>query len=151
MAFDTRNLLHYFRLMPDGRFLFGMRGGLRSSPDAEACARQKVHHDFKAMFPAWAQVEVTHAWSGMVCLARNLLPYVGPVPDQPGVFAGLCYHGNGVAMGSFSGACLADLILHQHAQNLPKTMQQPLGRFPFGQARRLLLPPVYAGYMVADI
>src|SRR5690606_25782292 len=27
MCFDTRNLLHYFRLLPDGRFLFGGRGG----------------------------------------------------------------------------------------------------------------------------
>ena len=28
MAYDTRKLLHYFRLLPDRRFLFGMRGGL---------------------------------------------------------------------------------------------------------------------------
>jgi glycine/D-amino acid oxidase-like deaminating enzyme len=151
MAFDTRNLLHYFRLMPDGRFLFGMRGGLRSSARAEMQSRRKVHHDFKKMFPAWADVEVTNSWSGMVCVARDLLPFVGPVPDQPGVFAGLCYHGNGVAMGSFSGACLADLVLHQHAKDLPKAIQHPLSAFPFGRARRLLMPPVYAGYALADL
>lgn len=28
MAYDTRDLLQYFRLLPDQRFLFGMRGGL---------------------------------------------------------------------------------------------------------------------------
>lgn len=151
MAFDTRNLLHYFRLMPDGRFLFGMRGGLRSSANSELQSRRKVHQDFKKMFPAWAQVEITNSWSGMVCVARDLLPFVGPVPDQPGVFAGLCYHGNGVAMGSFSGACLADLVLHQRAENLPKAMQQPLSAFPFGRARRLIMPPVYAGYALSDL
>ena len=32
MTYDTRNLLHYFRLMPDRRFLFGMRGGLFPLP-----------------------------------------------------------------------------------------------------------------------
>ena len=31
MAYDTRNLLHYFRLLPDGRFLFGGRGGTDAS------------------------------------------------------------------------------------------------------------------------
>ena len=151
MAFDMRNLLHYFRLMPDGRFLFGMRGALRSSQNAEANSRRKVQEDFKQMFPAWAHVDVKHSWSGLVCLARNLLPFVGQIPDEPGVFAGLCYHGNGVAMGSFSGACLADLILQKTVQDLPKAMQQPLARFPLGKARRLLLPPVYAKYAFADL
>ncbi|WP_390911600.1 FAD-dependent oxidoreductase [Pseudosulfitobacter sp. SM2401] len=151
MAFDSRNLLHYFRLMPDGRFLFGMRGGLRSSPRSEAQSRRKTHHDLKQMFPAWAQIDVTHSWSGMVCVARNLLPYVGPVPEQPGVYTALCYHGNGVAMGSFSGARIADLILHQNERVLPKAMRQPLATFPFGKARRLLMPPVYAGYAVSDL
>ena len=103
------------------------------------------------MFPAWAQVDVKHSWSGLVCLARDLLPFVGQIPDQPGVFAGLCYHGNGVAMGSFSGACLAHLVLQKTVQDLPKAMQQPLARFPLGAARRLLLPPVYAKYAFADL
>ena len=34
MAYDTRQLLHYFRLMPDNRFLFGMRGGLLAAARA---------------------------------------------------------------------------------------------------------------------
>ena len=29
---------------------------------------------------------------------------------MPGVFAGFAYHGNGVAMGSHTGAILADLV-----------------------------------------
>lgn len=52
MAYDTRNLLHYLRLMPDRRFLFGMRGGLISPPAAEASARRRNRRDFERMFPA---------------------------------------------------------------------------------------------------
>lgn len=151
MAYDTRNLLHYFRLMPDGRFLFGMRGGLFSSPASEARAREKVCRDFREMFPGWADIEVTNSWSGMVCIARNQLPFIGPLPDHTGVFAALCYHGNGVAMGSYSGKKLAEMILGKPDQNLPLALQQPLAKFPFGRARRLPMPAIYAGYSLSDV
>lgn len=140
-SYDTRNLLHYFRLMPDRRFLFGMRGGLTSNPGAEAQARQRVRADFEAMFPGWAHVETPHKWSGMVCLARNGTPFAGEIPGRPGMFAGLAFHGNGVAMGSFTGRLLAGLARGDN--EVPKPMQRPLARFPFGRARRVLLPPVY--------
>ena len=139
MAYDTRNLLHYFRLMPDGRFLFGMRGGLRSSPSAEAASRRKILRDFASMFPAWKDVEITHSWSGMVSIARDQLPYVGPVPDMGGVFAGLCYHGNGVAMGSYCRRDAgADLMLGNGQTDLPATDDKPpsMARFPLGRARQ---------------
>lgn len=144
MAYDTRNLLHYFRLMPDRRFLFGMRGGLLASPRAEAAIRRKLRRDFEAMFPAWHAVETTHCWSGMVCLSRNLVPYVGPVPEMPGLYAGLCYHGNGVAMGSYAGRLLSDLV-QGRTPDLPySAVMQKMPRFPFGRARRVLMPPAYA-------
>ncbi len=149
MCYDTRHLLHYFRLMPDGRFLFGMRGGLRSSDRAEAAIRHKVQRDFRRMFPAWAGVEITHIWSGMVCLSRGLVPYAGPVPGQPGLFAGFAFHGNGVAMGTYCGRALARLALGQDA-GLPDPMTQPPRRFPLGRWRRAVLPPAYAAMAIAD-
>lgn len=144
MAYDTRNLLHYFRLMPDRRFLFGMRGGLFASPRAEASIRRLLRSHFEALFPDWREVEGTHFWSGMVCMARNLVPFVGPIPDNPGLFAGLCYHGNGVAMGSYAGRLLADLT-QDKIPDLPYSRAlQGMSRFPFGRARRILMPPSYA-------
>ena len=151
MAYDTRSLLHYFRLMPDRRFLFGARGGLRASPGAEAAVRARLRRDFRAMFPAWAGVEVTHTWSGMVCLARNRTPFVGPVPDMPGVFAGLAWHGNGVAMGSYSGHLLADLAMSRTPDlPWPAPMRMVPRKFPLGRWRRLLMAPLYAGLALQD-
>lgn len=151
MAYDTRNLLHYFRLMPDGRFLFGMRGGVLTGAAAEARARKLIRSDFDAMFPAWRDVETTHNWSGMVCVSRDMLPFVGPVPSQRGLWAGLCYHGNGVAMGSYSGALLAQLVQGKTPDMLyPAAVQKPLRRFELGRWRRALMPFAYAGLMLAD-
>ncbi|WP_298937377.1 FAD-binding oxidoreductase [uncultured Ruegeria sp.] len=150
MCYDTRNLLHYFRLMPDGRFLFGMRGGLRSSPRSEAAIRQKVQQDFQRMFPEWSRVEATHIWSGMVCMSRGLLPFVGPVQGQAGLLAGFAYHGNGVAMGTYCGRALARLALGQDS-NLPTPMTQTPRRFPFGRWRRAIMPPAYAAMAFADL
>ncbi|QUJ76281.1 FAD-binding oxidoreductase [Sulfitobacter albidus] len=152
MAYDSRNLLHYFRLMPDRRFLFGMRGGLQSGSAAEARSQARIRRDFAQMFPAWRGVEITHGWSGMVSIARDLLPFVGAVPDAPGIFAGLCYHGNGVAMGSHAGTLLADLVRgKQPDRAYPEALRQPLRRFPFGRFRRVVMPFAYAGYALADL
>ncbi len=152
MAYDTRNLLHYFRLMPDRRFLFGMRGGLVSSAWSERLVQARVRRDFETMFPAWRQVASPHRWSGMVCLSRNLVPYVGPVPRHPGMFAGLAYHGNGVAMGSYAGRLLGDLALGRAPVSIyPAPMRKPMARFALGRARRLLLPPLYALMRLQDL
>jgi len=149
MSYDTRNLLHYFRLMPDRRFLFGMRGGFQSSASADARAARRNRADFEAMFPAWKHVESPYSWSGMVCLSRNLTPYVGPVPEMPGVYAGLAYHGNGVAMGSYAGKKLAELVLG--TGKVPAVLATPMKKFPLGTARRAVMLPLYAGYTLADL
>jgi glycine/D-amino acid oxidase-like deaminating enzyme len=149
MSYDSRNLLHYFRLMPDRRFLIGARGGLISSPGAEARARRSVRRDFEKLFPAWSHVETPYQWSGMVCLSSKALPYAGPVPDMPGVFAAFAYHGNGVAMGSHAGALLAGAMLGEDSR--PAALAAPPGRFPFGRARRVVMPPLYIGLMLGDL
>lgn len=150
MSYDSRHLLHYFRLMPDRRFLFGMRGGLRSGPAAERAARRSVIHNLHALFPAWSEVEVTHAWSGLVCLARDRVPFVGHVPGMQNVLAGFAYHGNGVAMGTHAGRILAALANGERPDHYPEVMSAQAPRFPFGRYRRLVMPAVYAGLRISD-
>ncbi|WP_372674533.1 NAD(P)/FAD-dependent oxidoreductase [Aquicoccus sp.] len=151
MAFDTRKLLHYFRLMPDNRFLFGMRGGLRASTASDRAIRRLIRRDFDAMFPAWQHVETSHYWSGMVCLSPSLAPFCGKVPEMPGVYAGFAYHGNGVAMGSYTGARLADMVLGRAGDApIPAVMQKPPGRFGLGRFRRTLMFAAYAGFRLRD-
>lgn len=151
MCYDSRILLHYFRLMPDGRFLFGMRGGLRATPAAEATLSRKIRADFHALFPDWREIEITHEWSGLLCLMRRLTPFAGPVPDHPGLFAAMGYHGNGVAMGSYLGARLADTVLGRPQRDaFPAFLAAPPDRFPLGPLRRLFLAPAYAAAALFD-
>jgi len=151
MAYDSRRLLHYFRLMPDNRFLFGMRGGLRSTPGSEAKTKRAIRESFETMFPAWCNVDTPFYWSGLVCLSSNLTPFCGPVPGMPGLYAGFAYHGNGVAMGSYCGVQLALMMQGKASDHpLPDFTRQPLGRFPLGRFRRALMWPAYAVASLID-
>lgn len=149
MAYDTRNLLHYFRLMPDGRFLFGMRGGISATVSAEARATARMKRHFAHMFPAWRDIETPHTWSGFVNFSPNLTPYLGPIDEDPTALAAMAYHGNGVAMGSFAGHLAARLILGEDKR--PEVMRKPLGRFPIPPLRRNLLRLSYPFATLFDL
>jgi len=150
-SYDTKHLLHYFRLMPDNRMLFGVRGGLLSNTESEARAIRRARADFDQMFPAWRDVETPYAWSGMVCIARDSMPFVGKVPGQPGVFTSLCYHGNGVAMASYCGALLSAVVQGKTPDMIyPDAIKRPLAKFELGCLRRLVMPLAYAGFALAD-
>ncbi|WP_104020220.1 NAD(P)/FAD-dependent oxidoreductase [Roseovarius nitratireducens] len=145
MCYDDRFFLHYFRLMPDRRMLFGMRGGLFSSPRHDERMHRTIRRHFDAMFPAWRHVETPHGWNGLLSLAPDLTPFAGPIPEMPGAFAALNYHGNGVAMASHAGAILADLATGRTPRaRYPEIMQTPPRRWPLGRLRRAMMWPPYA-------
>ncbi len=152
MARDTRNLLHYFRLLPDGRFLFGGRGGIDAAPHAVQRMRRKLRRAFEAMFPAWRLVETERFWFGFVCLAYKLVPYVGPIGDMPNAWTSLAYHGSGVAMASWCGDALADLIANgQRAdERIPAVLRGPMPRFPAPALRKTYLRAAYTGFTIKD-
>lgn len=144
MAYEDRRLLHYFHLTPDGRMIFGQRGGLLSDPVTEKKIAATVRADFDRAFPAWAHVETPWSWSGMVCLTASLTPFCGAIPGLPGAFAAFGYHGNGVAMGSYLGARMAELSRGETpAEILPKAFATPPMRFPLGRFRRVILAAEY--------
>ncbi|MFV0358781.1 NAD(P)/FAD-dependent oxidoreductase [Tropicimonas sp.] len=151
MCYDTLNLLHYFRLMPNRRMLFGLRGAVRATPRADARVRRRARADFDRMFPAWRDVETPFFWSGFVAMARDMTPYVGPMDGVEDAFAALCYHGNGVAMGSYAGGLMADLALGRAPRRpYPAPLRAPLRRFPAARFRRAILPAAYGWYALRD-
>ncbi|MEL6375641.1 MAG: FAD-binding oxidoreductase [Pseudomonadota bacterium] len=149
MCFDDRTFMHYFRLMPNNRMLFGMRGGLRSSPAGDVAMHRRIRKDFQNMFPAWSHVETPHSWHGLLSIAADFTPYAGPIPEMKGAVTGLSYHGNGVSMASHTGTLLADLVRGRKPEGLyPKVMQRPPKRFALGRFRRAFLWPVYGWAML---
>ncbi len=149
MAYDSRRLLHYFRHLPCGRFLFGTRGGLSAAAAAQARMAARVRTEFEALFPAWAGAATERVWSGLVCLTGSLTPFAGPVPGAPGLWAAFGWHGNGIAPGTRAGARLGAEIAGD-APALPGLMRRPPACFPLPRLRRLLLALAYAGARLAD-
>ncbi len=149
MAFDSRKLLHYFRLLPCGRFLFGMRGGLSARPDRLAVIEREARRHFEVMFPAWRNAETERTWSGLVCLTGSLTPFAGEVPEAPGLFAAFGWHGNGVTPASEAGRRIAHAIAGQANTN-PGLMQVPPRRLPLPGLRRGMLQLAYIGYGLRD-
>ena len=147
MAFDSRILLHYFRLLPNGRFLFGGRGGTDASNAGGEAYRSVLTAAFRELFPAWRDVEITHHWRGFVCLAYDLVPYVGALDDRNTVWTALAYHGNGVAMGSWCGRTVARLITGRMArEEISSVLTRRLARFPLAAFRPLYLKGSYLWY-----
>jgi glycine/D-amino acid oxidase-like deaminating enzyme len=151
-ASDSRKLLHYFRLLPDGRMMFGGRGGLNPSPAGIERSLLTLRRQFEAMFPVFAAAEATHAWAGNVCLSARLVPYAGPIGDMENAWTALAWHGNGVAMASLSGWRMADVIAGAKtvAQCFPAPMRGPLRKFPLPFLRKFWLATAYAAYGLAD-
>ncbi len=150
---DSRTLLAYFRMLPDGRFLFGARGDTWGSPVAARRVRRALERRLARTFPAWSGIEATHFWSGLVCLSANLTPMLGRVPDEPETWYALAYHGNGVAGASWAGRAVADAIAgRRRAESVgPSTViTRPPRRFPLPAWRRRWLQAAYLWYRVAD-
>jgi glycine/D-amino acid oxidase-like deaminating enzyme len=148
-AYDLLNLLHYFRLLPDGRFMFGGRGGVSAELGALARQSARIEAAFRRYYPAWSGVEITHRWSGFVCLAMDLVPHVGAWEDEPGTYYAMAYHGNGVALATWSGRAIASLIGTGDAQ-APKLLRRPPPRFPLPFLRPLYLRGAYVKFGLED-
>jgi glycine/D-amino acid oxidase-like deaminating enzyme len=149
MSSDTRDLLHYFRLLPCGRFLFGMRGGLSAAPRGQAAIRQSLRQHFAALFPAWAGVQEERIWSGLACLTGSLAPFVGPVPGTEGLHAAFGWHGNGVAAATEGGLRAAEVIAGGR-DRIPALLRKPPTRLPLVTLRFPMLRAAYAAMTITD-
>ena len=150
MVYDGLNFLHYLRMLPEGRMLFGVRGGWRSGARVSQRIKARARRDFERIFPAWRHVETPYFWSGLLCVSRGLTPVCADLGEE--VFAGFAYHGNGVAMGSYCGARLADIALGRPWSGPGEAvMRQTPRRFPLGRKRRWLLAAVQAMDRLRDM
>ncbi|MDD7969606.1 NAD(P)/FAD-dependent oxidoreductase [Roseinatronobacter alkalisoli] len=147
MAYDARMMLHYFRLLPDGRFLFGARDGTSFAPDAVARFTTRARTEYEVIFPHLAQAETEYSWNGLVCLTGSRAPYIGPVPGAGGLWLALGWHGNGVAAASEGGRRVARAVMGD-ASAPPALLRRPPPRFMF--PRKLGLRMAMAAAAVLD-
>ncbi len=148
---DSRKLLHYVRLLPDGRFLFGGRGGWDASPLAKQRMRSQMEVDFRQMFPAWSQVEFTHFWNGFVCLSSDLVAHISNPGGDSSVWSALAWQGSGIAAGTAAGKLVAQLVTgNAGAKDIPLVMRGEPPRFPLPRLRTTYLRAAYGIYRFQD-
>ena len=113
---DLRHLIIYGQRTADGRLAFGGRGapyhfGSRVEPsyDREPAVFDALRRILVELFPALAQVAVTHTWGGPLGVPRDWFSSVGLDRATCLGWAG-GYVGDGVATSNLAGRTLADLV-----------------------------------------
>jgi taurine dehydrogenase large subunit len=147
---DTRNLLYYWRRMPDDRILFGGRGLIAESPANHGRQREFLLAELKRKLPALVDIEVEHDWWGWVCLTADFLPHVHHADDDPSVHYALGYQGSGVAYGLHAGRLLARRIAGEDPSMAIPSTSTPLPRFPLPMLRRAGQRAMFVWYRYLD-
>ena len=137
---SARQVLNYYRLLPDNRFLFGGRGHTTGHVEGEAATYEQIVAKLRYVWPAWKDVEIDYRWHCLICMTRSLCPNVGQTQDDDSVFFGFGYHGNGVNTASWTGKQIADWIgLGQEPKSLPAIIRGLSGKFPLPKFRTEIL------------
>ena len=147
MIFDSNNFLHYYRLTPDRRLLFGGRAAFM--PATHSTIRESAEILRRAMLRVFQQmrdVALEYAWGGNIDFTFDMLPHAGGLD---GIHYALGYAGHGVAMATHLGAQMAAAIA---TGNAPEIDTGPLPQAPLrlSGASAWLLPAAGAWYKFLD-
>ncbi len=155
-AITSRNLMNYFRLLPDNRLMFGGRGSSTGQDSAAAKTYEQLIRRFQELWPAWKHVQIDYRWHGLICMTLRQTPCIGRLPNDPSVFFAFGYHGNGVNTSTWSGKQIADWLANSSMgdasapQSLPVMVRELSGRFPLPAFRRHYLQARIALFKLTD-
>jgi glycine/D-amino acid oxidase-like deaminating enzyme len=125
MIYDSKNYLYYYRLTPDRRMLFGGRAAF--FPETQNTIRSSAEILRRGMievYPRLKDARVDYVWGGTLDFAFDILPHAGQLE---GMYFSLGYAGHGVAMSTYLGSKMAQLILNGRDEN-------PFSGLPFPRA-----------------
>ena len=149
-AADSRNLLSYFRLLPEGRLMLGMRGDLRGTAAGALAMRRAVEKRIVRQFPALAGVELTHFWRGPICATASLTPSVGLLRDDPTIGHAFGWHGVGINGAQVGGRLLAEVLAGESQSHIPAPYRGLAPRLPLPGLRPYYVAAMQGMYGVAD-
>lgn len=155
-AITSRSLMNYFRLLPDNRFMFGGRGSTTGQDHAAARTYDQIIRRLRQLWPGWMNVQIDYRWHGLICMTFRQTPCIGRLPDDPSVFFGFGYHGNGVNTSNWTGRQMADWLAGSSIDNakvpasLPVMVRDLPRRFPLPALRRHYLQARLALFRFSD-
>lgn len=128
---DTKFVVNYFRLSPDGRLLFGggESYGYRFPADIKAFVRRQMLE----IFPDLADARIDYGWGGTLAITMSRLPHFARIGKATLSCSG--YSGQGVALATLAGKLAAEAVAGQ-AERFDLMAALPAPRFPGGAALR---------------
>ncbi len=134
---DARNLIHYYRLTPDNRILFGGSDAqyyLGGPLDRDRNPRifRRLERNLRETFPSLKDVRIEYHWGGPVSVPLDFFPAMGYLGKDKRVAYSLGCVGHGVALMNMAGQILRDLVLER---------QSELTELFFVNRRLIPLPP----------
>jgi glycine/D-amino acid oxidase-like deaminating enzyme len=108
MIYDSKYYLHYYRLTPDNRMLFGGRAAF--FPETKNTIRRSaeiLRRDLVEVYPQLRNSKIEYAWGGTLDFCFDTMPHAG---QMDGIYYALGYSGHGVAMATYLGTKLAEVI-----------------------------------------
>ena len=130
MIFDSKHFLHYYRLTPDNRMLFGGRAAFfPETQNTIGRSARILRRDMVAVFPQLRDTPIAYAWGGTLEFCFDTMPHAGV---SNGIHFALGYAGHGVAMATYLGSKMAERILGSREEIPYATIPfpgAPLGRY----------------------
>ncbi len=108
MIYDSKHYLHYYRLTPDNRMLFGGRAAF--FPETKSTVHRSAEILRRGMikvFPQLRDTKIEFAWGGTLDFCFDTMPHAG---QNDGMYYALGYAGHGVAMATYLGTKIAEKI-----------------------------------------
>lgn len=129
MMYDSRHFLHYFRLTPDRRLLFG--GRARFVPENELTVRESaavLRQGMLEVYPQLRSARTEYAWGGTLDFTYDTMPHAG---SMDGYHYALGYAGHGVALASYLGTRVGEALGSREMKANP-FVQLPFPGAPLG-------------------
>jgi glycine/D-amino acid oxidase-like deaminating enzyme len=148
MIYDSKNYLYYYRLTPDRRMLFGGRAAF--FPENDQTVRRSAEILRRGMIDVYPQLhdaKVEYVWGGTLDFAFDIMPHAGQID---GMYYSVGYAGHGVAMATYQGQKMAELIAGDKPEN--PFVDIPFPGVPLGlyNGRPWFLPFAGVWYKVLD-
>jgi len=115
MIYDSKNYLYYYRLTPDRRMLFGGRAAF--FPETDQTVRRSAEILRRGMidvYPQLGDAKVEYVWGGTLDFAFDIMPHAG---QMNGMYYAVGYAGHGVAMATYQGQKMAELMAGDKPEN----------------------------------
>jgi glycine/D-amino acid oxidase-like deaminating enzyme len=115
MIYDSKNFLYYYRLTPDRRMLFGGRAAF--FPENDQTVRRSADILRRGMidvYPQLADAKIDYVWGGTLDFAFDTMPHAGQLD---GMYYAVGYAGHGVAMATYQGQKIAELMAGDKTEN----------------------------------